>query len=539
MLLVRRPIPSSRMRTALLSFAVCLILPRVGMCASPLLFGFALGGNQTDTIRAVATDSAQNIYVAGETYSANFPDALAYSRITGDAFLVKLNSAGTQILYSLVLGGSGYDSARGIAVDASGNAYITGITSSGDFPTTSGALQRASASPGIEDAFVVKVNAAGAVVYATYLGGGSSDSAYGIAIDATGAAYIAGSTNSVNFPLSRTSPQSALKGGSDCFVAKVDPAGATLVYATYLGGESVDLCKSIAVDSTGAAYVTGTTTSYGFPVVAALDGTLSGGYDAFLTKLSPAGDRFVFSTYLGGEAVDDGNVVRLDSSGNIYVAGDTTSVGFPATSGAYATHSSGNYDGFVCGIASDGSRILFATYLGGSGADSVNDLFVGGDGTIVVAGYTSSADFPVANAFQTSFGGYFDAFVAALGPNGTTLNFSSYLGAGGDDRAYGVAPLGYGKLVAVGQIWAGTVSYVEQEFASGPANQYDGFVAGVAYPTVPIVPALVSFSPVSGSGTSQAFTVGYSSPAGGADILAVQVLINSSLSASGDWLSEI
>lgn len=469
------------------------------MSAPTLPFASTLGGNQSETIRAIATDAAQNIYVVGETYSPDFPGpgTSSSARRTGDAFVVKLNSSGTQILYSVVLSGAGYDSARGVAVDSSGNAYVTGVTTSADFPVTTGAFQRSSMSPGLEDAFVVKLSPAGALLYATYLGGSSSDLGYAIAIDPSGAAYVAGSTNSMNFPVTGSAAQRTFRGGfSDCFVAKLDPSGAALSYSTYLGGENIDVCKGIAVDASGAAFVTGTTISTLFPVTAALKQTLSGASDAFLTKLSPAGDRFLFSTYLGGEGADDGNVVRVDKTGAVYIAGDTSSTAFPVTPGALQRQYNGGYDGFVCGVANDGSQIVFATYLGGSGADVINDLFVGQDGRIVVAGYTSSVDFPVVQSFQSSFGGTFDAFVAVLGANGMTLDLASYLGGGGDDRAYGVAPLGSGQLVVTGQVLAGTVSYMQRNFSSAVSGNQDGFLLAVSYAQplrfVPVTPCRVA-----------------------------------------------
>jgi hypothetical protein len=488
-------------RTVSLLFVVFLQLVslRAATSATSLPIASTLGGNQSDTIRAIATDaSAQNIYVVGETYSTDFPGSAASgsARRAGDAFVVKLNSSGTQILYSVVLSGAGYDSARGVAVDSSGNAYVTGVTTSADFPVTAAAFQRSSLSPGLEDAFVVKLSPSGALLYSTYLGGSSSDLGYAIAIDPSGAAYVAGSTNSVNFPVTGSAPQRTFRGGSDCFVAKLDPSGAMLSYSTYLGGESIDVCKGISVDGSGAAFVTGTTASTLFPVTAALQQTLSGWSDAFLTKLSPAGDRFLFSTYLGGEGADDGNVVRLDSTGTVYVAGDTSSTGFPVTSGGLQRQYNGGYDAFVCGIANDGSRIVFATYLGGSGADVISDLFVGQDGRIVVAGYTSSVDFPVVHSFQSSFSGSFDAFVAVLGASGQTLDFASYLGGGGDDRAYGVAPLGSGQLVVAGQVLAGTVPYLQRTFSSAASGNQDGFLLAASYSQplrfVPVTPCRVA-----------------------------------------------
>jgi hypothetical protein len=504
------------------SIIVQLFSQRIALSAPSLLFASALGGNQSDSIRAIATDAAQNIYVVGETYSTDFPGPSTSNsaRHAGDAFVAKLNASGTQILYSVVLGGAGYDSARGVTVDSRGNAYVTGVTTSADFPVTAGAFQRSLNSPGLEDAFVAKLNPTGALIYATYLGGSSSDLGYAIAVDQGGAAYVAGSTNSMNFPVTSSAPRRSLGGSSDCFVAKLDAAGATLSYSTYLGGESIDVCKGIAVDASGAAFVTGTTTSNSFPVTAALEQTLSGASDAFLTKLSPAGDRFLFSTYLGGQGADDGNVVRVDSAGVVYVGGDTMSPAFPVTSGAPQGKYNGGYDGFVCGVANDGSQILFATYLGGSSADSINDLFIGQDGRIVVAGYTGSQDFPVVQPLQGVFGGSFDGFVAVLGGSGKSLDFATYLGGGGDDRAYGVAPMGNGQFVVAGQVLAGTVPYMRRQFSSAASGNQDGFFAAVSYPQplrfIPMTPCRLADTrnptgpfggPTVAGGTSRDFAI--------------------------------
>lgn len=463
-----------------LAAALFLAIQPLAWTAPAQLFASTLGGSQWDTVRALTADSAQNIYVVGETYSPDFPGPSSISRLSGDAFLVKIDPTGAHILFAVILSGSGYDSARGVAVDSSGNIYVTGVTSSSDFPTTSGSYQRTLGSPGFNDAFVVKINSSGSIVYSTYLGGNSNDTGSAIAIDSAGAAYIAGSTDSTNFPTSGA-PQSHTGGSTDCFVSKLNPAGSALLYSTYLGGESIDLCRSIAVDSTGAAFVTGTTKSAGFPVASPLQNALNGSSDAFLTKLNPSGAQFVFSTYLGGEGMEDGNVVRLDSAGVAYVGGDTGSVGFPVTAGAYQNQSKGLYDGFVCGIANNGSSILFATYYGGSGTDSINDLFIAQNGRIVVTGQTASSDLPLATPLQGSFGGTFDAFAAVLGPGAGELFFSTYLGGGGDDRGNAIAPFGAGQFVFGGQILAGSVASVSQLYGATPSSQYDGFVSAIAY----------------------------------------------------------
>jgi len=494
-----KPDPRTGRGIALLA---CFFGLRILAGGQPLISASILGGSQFDAARAMATDLAGNIYVVGETYSNDFPGAgqSGHSRAAGDAFIVKLNGSATQILYSFVFGGTNYDSARSVAIDSSGNAYITGLTGSVDFPVTAGALQQSSPSPGLQHAFIVKVSSSGSLIYASYLGGASNDAGYAIAVDPSGAAYVAGSTSSPNFPVTLNAPQKLQRGISNCFVAKVDPSGASLLYATFLGGERNDLCRGIAVDGAGEAYVTGVTNSASFPLATPLDSALSGSSDAFLTKLSSAGNQLLFSTYLGGESVDEGNAVAVGPNGVVYIAGDTASSAFPVSPNALQPSNRGGYDAFLCAMAGDGSQLVWSTYLGGSGSDSADSVAVALDGRIVVAGYTASVNFPVVGAIQSAFGGAFDAFAAVVKSNGTALDFSTFIGGGGDDRAYGVAALGPDQFALCGQVLSGSVPYIRTQFSSTPAGQDDTLIAAIAYaastPTplrfVPVTPCRVA-----------------------------------------------
>jgi hypothetical protein len=270
--------------------------------------------------------------------------------------------------------------------------------------------------------------------FSTLVGGSSGfTAATAIAVDAAGAAYIAGYTDSYTLPAGNPA-QNFNAGGTDAFVAKLNPSGNGLAYCTYLGGSGDDRAYAIAVDSTGAAYVAGTTTSPNFPTRNAEQSHLAGARNAFVFKLNPAGDLPVFSTYLGGNGSDTANGIAIDASGNSYVVGDTTSMNFPA--GAFQTSYHGSQDAFVSKLSSDGGHLLFSTYLGGAGTDHGAAVAVGSTGDVYVAGSTWSFDFPVANAFQRSIGGLCDAFVAHLSSNGNTLLFSTYLGGSGGSVAY-------------------------------------------------------------------------------------------------------
>jgi hypothetical protein len=368
----------------------------------PILnFSAYLGGASYDAIYALASDPSGNIYVAGETASGSIPGNTQPPRSSRDVWVAKLNSSGTQLLYLIFLGGSGNDSGRGIAVDSSGNAYVTGITASTDFPTTAGAFSTQTS--GSQEAFVAKLNAAGQLQYSTYLGGGS-DAGFAIAVDATGAAYVAGQTMSVTFPVTAGAIQPSNQGGiSDCFVSKLSVAGSSLVYSTYLGGTGLDLCTGIAIDAANDAYITGTTYSTNFPTQAALQNTLFGSASAFVSEINPAGTALLYSTYLGGSVLDNGNAIAVDSSGSAYVTGTTSSFDFPTTAGAVQTVLGGLYNAFVSKLAPGGSSLTYSTFIGGSGVDTAAGIAVDSSGQAILGGYTSSLNFPVAGAIQATF----------------------------------------------------------------------------------------------------------------------------------------
>lgn len=324
---------------------------------SALMYSTYLGGSGLDAGTGIAVDATGRAYVTGQTFSANFPTLLPFQAAlagTSNAFVTRFNPAGSTLSYSTYLGGSNLDSGTGIAVDASNSAYVTGLASSANFPITAGVFQPALGAGATSNAFVTKFNPAGTpLIYSTYLGGGSSDFGNFIALDTTGNAYVTGVTNSSNFPTTAGAFQTAIGsiGVNDAFVTKLNTTGtAPLVYSTYLGGTGSDTGRSIAVDSNGTSYITGITGSPNFPTtVSAVQSTLLGTTDAFITKLNPAGSSLVFSSYLGGSAIDQGRGIALDSSHNAYVVGLTASSNFPTTVGAFQTAigSIGVNDAFV------------------------------------------------------------------------------------------------------------------------------------------------------------------------------------------------
>jgi hypothetical protein len=336
---------------------------------SSFVYSLLLGGGDSDSIQSLALDTEHRVYVTGFTCSTNFPVENAFQPVTiaqncadggGDAFVTRINAAGTDLDYSTYLDGSFESFGSGIAVDSTFHAYVTGSTESPDFPTTPGAFQRilkAKIIPGFphdtheSNAFITKFSPDGAsLVYSTYLGGSVNDVATAIALDSSGRACVTGGTQSGDFPVTSGAFQKTLHGTQDAFVTQLQITGSGLFYSTFLGGSGVDTGKSVAVDSLGRAHVTGTTFSSDFPVSNAIQAHFGGSQDAFVSKLSANGAALFYSTYLGGAAADSSNSIRLDSNGAAYIGGSTSSADFPTTSGAFSRTKKAGSDGWVAKI---------------------------------------------------------------------------------------------------------------------------------------------------------------------------------------------
>ncbi len=320
-----------------------------------LELGTYLGGTGYDDVQGIALDSGGNIYLAGSTGSVDFPTSPFPFDSTynggNDAYVAKLNSTLSTLSYSTYLGGSGDDLASGLAVDSNGIAYITGNTSSTNFPTTAGAFD--TSVNGNVDAFVARVNPnaqrSASLLYSTYLGGSGIEYGRGIAVDAGGNAYVAGYTQSLDFPTTAGAFDTSANGSNDVFVSKLTPTGNALVYSTFLGGVASDTGFAIAVDASGDAYVTGTTDSADFPVTpdTAFSATNSGSGDAFVSELDPNGSSLLYSTFLGGSRADRAFALALGSQGQIYLTGHTGSPDFPTTPGVFDTTYNDAADVFI------------------------------------------------------------------------------------------------------------------------------------------------------------------------------------------------
>jgi hypothetical protein len=497
-----------------------------------LSYSTLLGGSSSNAATALAVDASGSAYVAGFTASYDFPAASPEQNFNAggnDVFVAKLNPSGNGLTYCTYLGGRADDRAYGIAVDASGSAYVTGSTASANFPVVN-ALQSKLA--GGKNAFVAKLNPAGnSLVYSTYLGGSASDTGNGIAVDSGGNAYVVGDTTSLNFPAGGM--QKGNGGGQDAFVAKIGANGSTLVYSSYLGGANDDHGAAIAVDSSGTAYITGSTWSANFPVANAWQGANGGGQDAFAARFSANGNSLLFSTYLGGsggslEYPESGQGIALDGQGNAYIAGATSSSNFPVLN-AFDSFLSGAADAFVTKLTASGVPV-YSTYLGGTGGDTANAIAVDAGSNVYVVGQTFSSDLPVVNAFQTAYGGDYDAFAARLSPAGA-LVWLSYLGGSGSDTATAVALDPAADVYIAG--WTLSPNFpVLNAYQSTVAGNYGAFVAKVPSGAAGAPPVAVGVAPNSGSGYSQTFSFQVSDSLGASDLTTVSVLLNSSASTT-------
>jgi hypothetical protein len=525
-----------------------------------LSFSSYLGGSGLDNTAAVAVDSSGNIYMAGQTNSSDFPTTSGVvqplSGVGGascsspvrpdpclDAFVSKLSPNGASLVYSTYLGGTSSDGALDLAVDGSGNAYLTGYTNSTDFPTTSAnAFQGTLASTdGTLDAFVAKLDSSGSnLLYSSYLGGDDTDYASGLALGA-GGVYITGYTASTDFPAtSGTANAGTCTDGTntfacgDVFVAEFNPTLSGLasrVYCTYVGGNGDDYGNSIDVDSSGNAYVAGFTVlnssqaPNSFPMVGGFQTSSGGGNeDAFVAKLNSAGTlALLYSSFLGGSGNDEAWALALDSSNNMYVTGWTPSSNFPVTADArQSTLASGACsittcnDAFVTKIDTNQSglnSLVYSTYLGGGDDDRGTAIAVDSSGNVYVAGGTRSAPsnatpFPLVSPLQSTLTGDYDAFVSKLNSAGSLQTLSTYLGGTGFDSAFGVAVDASGNIVLAGRTGSADFPSSSGAVQPGSGGGYDAFVVKID-PSVQADFALANPSPPAAvnAGSSATFTV--------------------------------
>ncbi|RDE10710.1 MAG: hypothetical protein C4K49_12785 [Candidatus Thorarchaeota archaeon] len=438
---------------------------KVSSAGNTLLYSTYVGGSGNDWARGIAVDNSGNAYVTGYTESTDFPTVNAYdSMFNGavyDCFVFKLSSAGNSLLYSTYVGGSSWDRSYGIAVDSTGNAYITGETLSSDFPALNA---YDSALGGYADCFVFKLSSGGnALLYSTYVGGNGQDGGSAIAVNSTGSAFVTGYTDSTDFPTVNAYNSTASET-DDVFVFRLSSAG-SMLYSTFVGGSDTDAGCAIAVDSTGNAYITGETLSSDFPTVNEYDSNHGNAYggsgDVFVFKISSAGNTLLYSTFVGGGHHEYGCAIAVDSNGNAYVTGETFSSDFP-TVNAYNSTFGGYKDAFVFKLSSAGNTLLFSTFVGGSDEEGGYGVAVVNTGDAYVTGYTVSWDFPTVKAYDGTLSGPSDCFVFKLTNATTTTTITT------QDGAFSLLIVATGVGLGMAALMAVLVTLIRRSANRGP-----------------------------------------------------------------------
>jgi hypothetical protein len=412
------------------------------------------------------------------------------------------------LIYSTYIGGSNIDDANSIAIDGSGNAYITGRTNSTNYDITLGAFQTSNG--GYTDVFVTKLNSTGTgLIYSTYIGGSDDDIGFAIAIDGSDNAYITGITPSTDYNITPGAFQTFHGGGIiDVFVTKLNSTGTGLIYSTYMGGSDYDYVYGIAIDGFGNAYITGWTFSTDYDITSGAFQTSYGGGtnygDVFVTKLNSTGTGLIYSTYIGGSGVDIGHGIAIDGSGNAYITGITASTDYDITPGAFqTTYGGGGSDVFVTKLNSTGTGLIYSTYIGGTNGDHGYGIAIDGSGNAYITGFTTSTDFDITpGAFQTSNGGGSDVFVTKLNSTGTGLIYSTYIGGSDSDSGTDIAIDGSGNAYITGYTWSTdydiTTGAFQISFGGGPpsGNGGDVFVTKISLGGTSSVETLVNIETI-------------------------------------------
>ncbi|HEX3068708.1 MAG TPA: SBBP repeat-containing protein [Thermoanaerobaculia bacterium] len=501
------------------------MVAKINAAGTAIVYATYLGGNGGNEYGlGIAVDPSGNAYVTGGTNSSDFPvtGGAIQSTYGGtgayrDAFAVKINAAGSALVYSTYLGGSGDELAYGIAADSSGNAYIAGYTESASLPWISGSALQPTHAGGGTDGFVIKIGSTGANVWATYLGTSGGDGLGVVRVDGSGNVWVGGSTDSSSWPgVNGSSAQSTYAGNGDAVITEINAAGTAISYATYLGGSDYDDLQGLVLDSSGNVYVSGTTLSTSFPGVtgSSIQPSNAGSYDLYVTKLNSTLTSITWSTFLGGSDFDESQDIGIDSSNNVYVSGMSTSTDFPVASAIQPAYGGGDVDAIAAKINAAGTAVVWSTYLGGSDADQCYGGAVDGSGNLYLTGFTASNDFPgtSGSAIQSTYAGNTDAWVAKIGnaasPSLTSISPTS----GVPGTQVTLTGTGFGAVQGTGSVWLGNklagsivswsdtqvVATVDSNVASGSGCVQQAGTWSSCLTFTIITPTISSISPSSG-----------------------------------------
>jgi len=490
-----------------------------------LIWSTLLGGQQSEKGLSMVADSAGNLLVTGRTRSADFPTTVgSYDTTHGgmnDVFVAKLDPSGTTLIWSTLLGGTGDDVIPTITVDAADNPVLTGTTTSSDFPVTAGAYD--TTNNGMRDSWIAKLDATGSeLIWSTYWGGSNNEVSNRVLIDPDGCPIVVGYTLSADLPMTAEAHDPQFNGGWDAYVGRFSPDGSQLLAATYLGSPGDDIGNGLALDQSGNAVVVGEAGADGFPTTpGAFSTENAGGVDTFVSKLDLSDATLLWSTVLGGVDNDIGVNVLLDATNRPIVTGSTASSDFPTTDGVFDSVYNGGRDTFVSTFDTDGGALVWSTFLGGSGVDKGWALAVDPAGQTVAIGTTNSPDLPTTtNAFDPTYNGANDVFIARLDDSGAALGFCTYLGGDGVDEAYSTVMSGVGHLLLIGVSASTDFPTTPGSFQESAAGLGDAFVAEFDLPApepagVPAVVARASLRSIHPNPFNPMTTVAFTTPARG------------------------
>lgn len=482
--------------------------PASGMVIDPLIFSTFIGGEASDYLYDLKKDASGNLVVCGESAGFGFPSTSgAYSieaQSSTDAYISKFSADGSQLIFSTFFGGTEQETCQGLALDANDNIFIIGSTASDDLPTTSGVFQEefnVNVFASSFDIFVTKLNSTGsALIYSTYLGDDGMDFGQSIAVDENGNAYVAGSSKSFDFPTTTGAFDESYngEGWNNVVVSKLNPSGSSLIYSTYVGGSSGDDATKIALGTDGSAFITGTAFSANFPTTpGSIKPVKTGNRDAFVFRLNPSGSSLIYSTFVGGNSLDDGYSIAVDQENNAYVTGLTISPDFPVTSGVFSSTAGDQENVFVSKINPSGSAYLFSGLMGGNSRDVGHHIAIGSDNTILLSGETNSSTFQVSsNAYMSTFQGIVDAFVAKISLDGSQIIYSSYFGGNSVEIAYAILDDGADKLIVAGVTGGGNFPTTTGAYDISHNSGNDSFISKISLICQPIGLNATSNSPV-------------------------------------------
>ncbi|MFH1050528.1 MAG: SBBP repeat-containing protein [bacterium] len=458
----------------------------------PLVYSTFIGGSAYEEVKDIKTDALGNVYICGNTNSNNFPTIPGgYDQSYNgnyDAFVSKLNSDGSGLIFSTFIGSDEDDKASSLDIDASGNVFVTGLTASSSFPITMGAYDMIA--NGEFDAFVLKLGSSGGnLLYSTFLGGSIYDEAKSIVIDNMGYAFVTGKTYSADFPVTSGSYDEMFGGGQDIFVCKIGAEGTTLDFSTYIGGAGIDIANSIDLDVSKNVYITGETESDDYPTTGgAFDISFNGGRDVIVSKFNSSLNALMYSTFIGGSANDAGYGITIDNSSNAIICGETISGSYPTTFGSYDLSFNGGVDGIVSKLNSTGSSLVFSTFMGGTGDDRLCGIELDNSNNIYLAGYSGSIDFPVSsNAVGKTNSGAYDAVIVRLLSAGNSLGYSSYLGGAQNEESYAIALSSDLNAIICGSTASSDFPSTSGCYDNSFNGQIDGFVSKVSGLDVPTI----------------------------------------------------